>query len=137
MEQCSYIAASRLRGWHLLTAGMDSVRFAASTRVGDVLYITAQVTAIFSSSLEVMVSVYGESPTASPGPFHCADAFATVVVVGQEGGPQSVPFELAPATATEQLRCQVGEYGERVQTLCHVTCPPAPAAAVQLRYMWE
>jgi acyl-CoA hydrolase len=43
MEQCAYISASRLRGTHLLTAGMDSVTFAASTKVGDILYITAQV----------------------------------------------------------------------------------------------
>lgn len=43
MEQCAYISASRLRGSHLLTAGMDSVTFAASTTVGDILYITAQV----------------------------------------------------------------------------------------------
>jgi acyl-CoA hydrolase len=43
MEQCAYISASRLRGSHLLTAGMDSVTFAASTKVGDILYITAQV----------------------------------------------------------------------------------------------
>jgi acyl dehydratase len=43
MEQCAYISASRLRGSHLLTAGMDSVTFAAPTKVGDILYITAQV----------------------------------------------------------------------------------------------
>lgn len=77
MEQCAYISASRLRGTHLLTAGMDrrvpaartlgcafmhscvrkqagtqthravampccSVTFAASTKVGDIIYITAQ-----------------------------------------------------------------------------------------------
>lgn len=43
MEQCAYISASRLRGHHLLTAGMDSVAFARPTHVGDIMYITAQV----------------------------------------------------------------------------------------------
>ena len=43
MEQCAYISASRLRGEHFLTAGMDSVALARTTRVGDVLYVTAQV----------------------------------------------------------------------------------------------
>ena len=44
MEQCAYISASRLRGGpFMLTAGMDSITFAAPTRVGDILYITAQV----------------------------------------------------------------------------------------------
>lgn len=45
MEQCAYISASRLRGTHLLTAGMDSVAFAKPTHVGDILYVTAQVNA--------------------------------------------------------------------------------------------
>jgi acyl-CoA hydrolase len=43
MEQCAYISASRLRGHHHLTAGMDSVLLARTTKVGDVLYVTAQV----------------------------------------------------------------------------------------------
>lgn len=43
MEQCAYISASRLRGLRHLTAGMDSVTLARTTKVGDVLYVTAQV----------------------------------------------------------------------------------------------
>eukprot|EP00775_Hariotina_reticulata_P000986 gene986-1313_t len=103
MEQCAYISASRLRGSHLLTAGMDSVTFAASTTVGDILYITAQVAAIFGSSLEVMISVFGEKPHEGRV-FHCADAFATVVVVDQQGRPTPIPFELEPVTEEEMLR---------------------------------
>ena len=47
MEQCAYIAASRVGrgGGHLLTASMDSIAFLSPTRVGDIMYITAQVTA--------------------------------------------------------------------------------------------
>ena len=43
MEQCAYISASRMRAAHILTASMDSVTFARSTKVGDILYITSQV----------------------------------------------------------------------------------------------
>lgn len=43
MEQCCYISASRLRVPHILTASMDSLAFARSTRVGDICYITSQV----------------------------------------------------------------------------------------------
>ena len=43
MEQCSFIAASRVgRGAYLLTGAMDEFAFAQPTRVGDILYITAQ-----------------------------------------------------------------------------------------------
>ncbi|WIA38284.1 hypothetical protein OEZ86_001624 [Tetradesmus obliquus] len=103
MEQCAYISASRLRGTHLLTAGMDSVTFAASTKVGDILYITAQVSAIFGASLEVMISVFGETP-ADGNVFHCADAFATLVVTDLQGAPTHIPFELEPSSAAERLR---------------------------------
>ena len=44
MEQCAYIAASRVgRGGHLLTGSMDGIAFTQPTRVGDIMYITAQV----------------------------------------------------------------------------------------------
>ncbi len=43
IEQCAYISASRLRAPGLLTAAMDSVTFVRPTRVGDILYVTAQV----------------------------------------------------------------------------------------------
>jgi acyl-CoA hydrolase len=73
-----------------------------------------QVTAIFSSSLEVMISVFGETPSTGRV-FHCADAFATIVVVdAQQGLPTPVPFTLAPSTHEERLRLEVrGRKGGR------------------------
>lgn len=44
MEQCAYIAASRVgRGGHLLTGSMDSIAFIRSTRIGDIIYISSMV----------------------------------------------------------------------------------------------
>lgn len=62
-----------------------------------------QVTAVFGSSLEVMISVFGESP-AEGVVFHCADAFATLVMVGPEGRPRTCPFQLRPSSELEVLR---------------------------------
>jgi len=105
MEQCAYIAASRVgRGSYLLTGGMDSLAFAHPTRVGDSMYITAQVTGIYGSSMEVMISVYGE--TSHVGKiFHCGDAFATIVSVDDQGLPVEVPFELQAESEEEKMRC--------------------------------
>lgn len=64
-----------------------------------------QVTGVFGSSMEVMISVCGEDPTQGHV-FHCGDAYATVVSVDTEGNPVEVPFELAPATEPEQQRCR-------------------------------
>ncbi|KAG2491478.1 hypothetical protein HYH03_010263 [Edaphochlamys debaryana] len=142
MEQCAYISASRLRAPGLLTAAMDSVSFVRPTRVGDILYVTAQVSAIFGSSLEVMVSVFGESPYAGAGSsaagadasgggagptaggtsgsgqiFHCADAYVTVVAVDERhGSPVQVPFELDPRDQPDVLRYQ-GALARRAERL--------------------
>lgn len=44
MEQSAFIAASRVaRGGFLLTAAMDSISFLNPTRVGDTVYVEAQV----------------------------------------------------------------------------------------------
>lgn len=68
---------------------------------------TTQVTAIWGSSLEVMVSVHAERPVGGTGEqFHCADAFFTVVSVDQAGRPVRSHFELAPSTHAEVGTCQ-------------------------------
>uniref|UniRef100_A0A7S3R6G0 HotDog ACOT-type domain-containing protein n=3 Tax=Dunaliella tertiolecta TaxID=3047 RepID=A0A7S3R6G0_DUNTE len=116
MEQCAYISASRLRASHILTAAMDSVSFAKSTKVGDILYVTSQVTAMFMSSLEVLVSVHGEDPQVGEL-FHCADAFITLVTVSRDcGQPMQLPFQLQPVTDTDRLR-QEGALKRRVDRL--------------------
>lgn len=45
MESAAFVAASRVGrgGRHLLTASMDSIAFRHPTRVGDILYVSAQV----------------------------------------------------------------------------------------------
>ncbi|KAL6778365.1 hypothetical protein ACKKBG_A17915 [Auxenochlorella protothecoides x Auxenochlorella symbiontica] len=104
MEQCAFVAAARVaRGAYLLTASMDSIAFAAPTRVGDIMYIEAQATAIFGSSVEVMISVWAETPEAG-GLFECGDAYATVVSMNESGVPQDIPFELAPDTPEDHTR---------------------------------
>ena len=54
--------------------------------------------------MEVMISVCGETPTIGEV-FHCGDAYATVVSVDPKGNPVELPFELAPDSAADKLRC--------------------------------
>lgn len=104
MEQAAFIVASRVsRGGHLLTAGMDGITFLDSTRVGDTVYVEAQATAVFGSSMEVMISVWGEVPEEGV-PFHCGDAYATIVSVNVQGGPVDIPMEIVPRTEQEKMR---------------------------------
>lgn len=63
-----------------------------------------QVTGIFGSSMEVMVSVCGENPTVGDM-IHCGDAYVTAVSVDEHGGPVDVPFELHPLEPCDVKRC--------------------------------
>ena len=65
-----------------------------------------QVTGIFGSSMEVLISVHGETPAAREL-VHCGSAYATVVSVNHDGDPVPVPFYVAPVSDVEKLRCQV------------------------------
>lgn len=62
------------------------------------------MTAIFGSSMEVMISVCGETPHIGEV-FHCGDAYVTVVSVDPDGSPVEVPFELQPVTEAERRQC--------------------------------
>ena len=62
MEQCAYISASRFfKTPSVLTASVDSLKFLHPTRVGDLVYIVSKVTTAYSTSVEVLVSVYVQS----------------------------------------------------------------------------
>ena len=65
----------------------------------------AQVTSIFGSSMEVLISVHGETPAAREL-VHCGSAYATVVSVNRAGDPVPVPFHIAPVSDVEKLRCE-------------------------------
>ena len=67
MEQCAYIAASRIgRSGHLLTGSLDSLAFAQPTRVGDIMYVTAQVRPSFLLSPALVVRLPGVCWTSQP-----------------------------------------------------------------------
>ena len=68
------------------------------------LMVLLQVTGAFGSSMEVMISVCGETPTIGEV-FHCGDAYATVVSVDTKGNPVELPFELRPDSPADKLRC--------------------------------
>ena len=104
VEQAAFVVGARVsRGGHVLTAAMDDVTFLRSTRVGDTVYVEAQATAVFGSSVEVMISIWGEKPEEG-APFHCGDAYATVVSVNHAGEPVDIPVEIVPETVEERRR---------------------------------
>lgn len=111
VEQAAYLSAARLSlSGVMLTAAMDAVSFKEATTVGDVLFFTSVVTAVFKSSLEVMVSVFAERPLkGQTDPLFVMDAFVTLVSVDGAGQPQPVGLSLAPADGVEAERAAAAE----------------------------
>lgn len=64
-----------------------------------------QVSAVFNTSMEVMVTVYGED-FIDGSTFHCADAYTTVACVDATGQPSRIPIVLKPTTEAELARNQ-------------------------------
>lgn len=93
--------------------------------------VLKQVTGIFESSAEVMISVCGESTTERQV-FYCGDAYATVVSVdSRKGGTVTIPFTLEPQTSLEKQRC--AEAGLRRQMRLQVVCAFCRALSLCLK----
>ncbi len=90
VDLCAAICAQRHAGRLCVTALVDDLRFRGPVRVGEVVHLTALVTATFRTSLEVHVVVSGEEPW-SRRRWPCVDARLTFVGVDAEQKPAPIP----------------------------------------------
>lgn len=90
IDLAAAIAAERHSGSTAVTAGLDRVSFERPVKVGQVVLLEARVTATFSSSLEVLVRVWGED-TRSGERWRTVEAFVTFVAVDDALAPRKVP----------------------------------------------
>ncbi len=93
MKQCDEaagIAALRHSGTRVVTAGMDRMAFVDPVHVGELLRCTAQVNAVWRTSMEVGVRVEAENPATSELR-HTSTAYLTMVALDTDGKPTPVP----------------------------------------------
>lgn len=83
------ICAGRHAGRTAVTVAFDDVHFITPVRLGDVLNITARVTFVGRTSMEVWVEVTRERYDGKRQ--HANTAFITFVAVNGAGEPQPVP----------------------------------------------
>jgi len=74
----------------LVTAAVDGLQFLHSIKVGDLIILKAQVTAAFTTSLEVEVEVFSEE-TLTGTRRQTSRAYLTFVAIDGEGGRIPVP----------------------------------------------
>jgi acyl-CoA hydrolase len=103
MDVCSAIAAQRHAHRTVVTASVDSVDFRGAIRLGEVVVIEAVVNRAFTTSMEVGVAVWAESPTTGEGRRLCNTAFYTFVAVDAAARPVHVP-PILPETDDERAR---------------------------------
>jgi acyl-CoA hydrolase len=105
------ICAMRHTGGLAVTASVDDLQFEHSLAIGDIAVVEARVNAAFRSSLEVEVTVHGESMDRSTR-WVCVTARMTFVAIDA----QSKPRPVAPlASECEDDDRRVREATERRQ----------------------
>jgi len=83
-------AAMRHSRMPVVTASIDQLSFLVPIRINHFAILTAQVTAVFHTSMEVEVVVLDEDPRTGER-VKCCDAFLTFVALGPDGRKTEVP----------------------------------------------
>ena len=83
-------AAARHAGGLTVTASIDELSFLAPVHIGDILWVSARVTAVGRTSLEVEVIVEAE-PWRGGERRRTTDAYLVFVALGDDGKPVEVP----------------------------------------------
>jgi acyl-CoA hydrolase len=109
VDLCAAICAQRHTGHLSITAGIDDLSFANGIHVGQVVRLTARVTAAFTTSIEILVNVEGEEAT-SGARWPCVTAFMTFVALDSQGTPAAVP---PLEVSTDEERALAADAAER------------------------
>lgn len=100
MDIVSAIAAQKHSNRTVVTASVDNVSFSHSIQLGNVVSLTATVTRVFNSSMEVFIEVWSEDILTGTK-IMSNTAFFTFVAVDQSGQPIEVT-KIEPETTNEQ-----------------------------------
>lgn len=89
VDLCAAICAQRHSGSVVVTAGIDDLVFQRTVRAGQIVRLTAHMTAAFRTSMEIFVQVEGEDAVRGEV-WPCVSAFVTFVAVDAEMRPARV-----------------------------------------------
>lgn len=100
MDITAAIVAQKHCNKPCVTVSVDNVHFHNPIQLGNIVTIEGKVTRSFNSSLEIYLSVYGESPIKQER-YLSNEAYFNFVALDSLGKPTQVP-EVLPETAKEQ-----------------------------------
>jgi len=102
LDEVAYACASRYAGEYVVTLSVDQVTFRQPIHVGELVTFLASVNYTGTSSMEIGVKVVTED-IRQKTVRHTNSCFFTMVAVGEDGRPTSVP-PLQPHTHDQKRR---------------------------------
>ncbi len=107
MDEAGALACMRHAQRKAVTVAMDSMVFRQPILIGDLVILTAEVTYVGRTSMEVEVQVNAENPVTGERT-HTNTAYLVYVALDDEGRPTSVPG-LTVETEAQQRRMEAGK----------------------------
>ena len=90
LDLCGAITAQRHTGEMCVTAFVDDLKFHNPVKIGEVVRLSARVSAAFRTSIEIEIDVEGED-SRSGRTWPCVQARLTFVAIDAHGKPVPVP----------------------------------------------
>lgn len=100
MDIASAVAAQNHAAHICVTASIDSVKFKAPAKVGDIITIKARLTRAFTSSMEIKVEAWAKK-VISQKAYLINEAYFTFVALDDYANPTAIA-PLKPVTKAEQ-----------------------------------
>ncbi len=134
-DEAAGLAAIRHSHRHCVTGGIDRMNFLARIEIGQLVTFTATVNAAWRTSMEVGVRVEAENPRTGET-IHTSTAYLTMVALGEDRKPTSVP-PLVARTPIDERRMREAELrranrlSERDAIVAHRRQVHAPGAVLR------
>ncbi|MBX2816638.1 MAG: acyl-CoA thioesterase [Saprospiraceae bacterium] len=103
MDIVGAMCAMRHTETSVVTASVDNISFSSPIHLGEITTLTACITRVFNTSLEVYVEVYAEDVQAGTKR-RCNDAYLTFVSLDAANKKPSPTTPIVPETEMEQER---------------------------------
>lgn len=112
-DRVTAVVARRHAGHVCVTLGVDSVRFLAPARHGDLLVFQAAVNRVWRTSMEVGIKVWAED-LSTQSRRHIFSAYFTFVAVDEQLKPVPIP-PVEPETGEDRRRYEAAERRRRAR----------------------
>lgn len=112
MDEAGALACMRHAQRKVVTVAMDSMVFRQPILIGDLVILTAEVTYVGRTSMEVEVQVIAENPVTGERT-HTNTAYFVYVALDDEGRPTSVPGLTVETDAQQRRMEEAKERQER------------------------